>query len=172
MNDLMREIVERAVWLMGLFGLHDWEFRFNRRLGSIGLCRFPGEGTSGVIELSAPISLLNDWALIEDTIRHEVAHALAWLYDRTTDHGPTWVMMCERVGAIPEPTSTQFTLPAARWLAKCPGCGMEYRRHRRPKKLHGWHCRPCGREAGKLTWVCRTTGPARQSAAMPVAVLG
>ncbi|KAA6184398.1 SprT family zinc-dependent metalloprotease [Thiohalocapsa marina] len=72
--------------------LADWSFGWNRRLRAHGLCRFDLRR----IELSAPLTRREpDEGLILDTIRHELAHALA---GRRAGHGPRWRAWAERVG--------------------------------------------------------------------------
>jgi hypothetical protein len=59
--------------------------------------------------------------------------------------------MCRRTGAIPEPVGRGKT-PPGKWLARCSSCGMEWRRHSRPKLQSGWFCQHCGPERGGLVW--------------------
>ena len=103
----------------------------------------------GRIELSRYYVELNDEAAIEDTLRHEIAHALAGAH---TGHGPKWVAMCRITGANPKRCSTEAATPPGRWQGTCGNCGLHYHRHRRPKRMDGWHCRVCGPEKGAFTW--------------------
>jgi predicted SprT family Zn-dependent metalloprotease len=137
-----------ALELMAAYGLNGWGFRFNRRMRQVGLCWFPTQDRPGRIELSAPFVEWNDAAAVEDTIRHEIAHALAGPFAR---HGPEWVRMCRITGARPS-RSCKVRMPPGKWRATCPGCQAGCSRYRRPRRLHGWHCRHCGPERGGLTW--------------------
>src|SRR4051812_39687942 len=60
-------------------------FRFNKRKKSTGLCCFALDGRPGRIELSQYLCEHNSGEEVIDTIRHEIAHALA---GRKTGHGP------------------------------------------------------------------------------------
>ena len=48
---------------------------------------------------------LNEEKEIEDTILHEIAHALAWTYDRFKGHGKIWKDWARKVGANPKACS-------------------------------------------------------------------
>ena len=133
-----------ALELMALHGLHGWRFALNRRKRHLGLCRYESQ----TIELSAHLVDRNDWDEIRDTILHEIAHALV---GPGHGHGRAWKRKCLEVGASPKRCG-QADMPRGRWQARCGGCGRQYHRHRRPKRLAGWHCRSCGPERGKLLW--------------------
>ena len=64
------EIEELARGLMRRYGLAEWEFAFNRRKRSLGLCRY----TLRRIELSSHFALAHDATEVRDVILHEIAH--------------------------------------------------------------------------------------------------
>jgi predicted SprT family Zn-dependent metalloprotease len=130
--------------LLTRHGLRDWTFAFNRRKRNLGLCRYHRK----TIELSIFFVDRNDWDEIRDTILHEIAHALVG-----PDHGhdAVWKAKCLEIGARPERCG-QADMPAGRWQARCNGCGQEFSRHRRPRRLKGWFCRACGPERGGFVW--------------------
>jgi hypothetical protein len=70
-----------------------------------------------VISLSRAFVEGNERAVVEDTIRHEVAHALAWEHDRETGHGAAWAKWCEVTGAEPRRCydEAEVVLPAPRY---------------------------------------------------------
>ena len=72
--------------------LADWSFGWNRRRRAHGLCRYDRRR----IELSALLTAREpDPTLILNTLRHEIAHALA---GPRAGHGPRWRAWAERVG--------------------------------------------------------------------------
>jgi hypothetical protein len=126
-------------------GLHDWTFQYNRSKINMGLCRFG----SRTIELSIHFVEGNPDELVLDTLLHEIAHALV---GPGHGHDAVWKRKCLEVGARPERVSFDVIMPPGRWQARCPGCGEIHHKHRKPKRLSGWHCIACGPEAGKLCW--------------------
>jgi predicted SprT family Zn-dependent metalloprotease len=143
-----------AVQLMTRHKLYGWEFAFNQNVHRAGVCRYPADDIPGRIELSVHFIELNDYEEVRDTILHEIAHALVG-----EDHGhdEVWKAKCREIGAKPERCfGEEVRMPKGRWRAKCPSCSREYTRHRRPRQLVGWHCRPCGPRNGQICW--RPTG--------------
>jgi predicted SprT family Zn-dependent metalloprotease len=130
---------------MRSFGLDDWSFGWNRRVWSMGLCRY----SLRRIELSVHLVQRNPAEEVMETLLHEVAHALT---GAGHGHDRAWRAMCVRVGCRPVRCG-EADMPEGRWRATCGGCGATFRRHRRPRRLTGWNCRRCGRERGRLAWV-------------------
>src|SRR5262245_25959867 len=117
---------ERARFLMDLYGLKDWTFGFDRRKKRLGVCHFPTWGRPGRIQLSAHFVLLNPPEVVEDTIRHEIAHALA---GPEAGHGPVWKLWCLTLGAKPQACNEgEALMPKGPWRATCPSCGKEFNR--------------------------------------------
>ena len=59
------------LWYYGL-KQRGWEFKFNKRLTSFGVCKH----NKKIIELSMPLTEASNHAKVTDTILHEIAHAL------------------------------------------------------------------------------------------------
>jgi len=78
---------------------------------------------------------------------HEIAHALA---GPRAAHGPRWREICLKIGCKPERCDRIAVMPHGRWRGKCPTCGKEYSRHRRPLRSRIYCCRVCGREKGRI----------------------
>jgi predicted SprT family Zn-dependent metalloprotease len=125
---------------MAHFGLLDqgWSFRFDTAKRRFGVCKFDRK----VISLSIHLVRLNSREECEDTVLHEIAHALA---GRHAGHGPKWKAACRLVGARPERcySSDTVTSPAGRFRAECPSCGQSISFHRRPRKVRA--CARCCR---------------------------
>jgi predicted SprT family Zn-dependent metalloprotease len=139
-----QEVIQLATDLFAAHGLHDWSFGLNRRKRSLGMC-FYGRR---VIELSIYLVENNDASEVRDTLLHEIAHALV---GPEHAHDAVWQQKCCEIGARPERCG-QAWMPPGRWQAVCSSCGQRFHRHRRPRRLRGWHCRACGLPAGKLVW--------------------
>ncbi|MFO0798290.1 MAG: SprT-like domain-containing protein [Gemmataceae bacterium] len=139
-----------AVTLMAQHGLNEWEFGFNTNKRRAGVCRYPVRGRPGRIELSKHYVLRNPADEVRDTVLHEIAHALV---GHGHGHNEVWKAKCVEVGARPERCyGDTVVMPKGRWRATCGGCEREHDRHRKPKRMTGWHCRKCGKERGALVW--------------------
>jgi predicted SprT family Zn-dependent metalloprotease len=124
----------RARILMHRFGLVDWTFRFDQAKCRFGCCSF----RTREITLSAPLVLLNAPAEVDDTIRHEIAHALVGPGE---GHGPRWRAQAKACGARPVRCyGAWVNQPAPRWLARCPHCDRVWARFRRKRVACGRCC--------------------------------
>jgi len=117
-----------AIQLMDKHGLLDkgWSFEFDTAKRRFGVCRF----RSKRIGLSEPLTEANDVAQVQDTILHEIAHAIAGF---AAGHGPEWKKVCVRIGCKPERcySSEDTTTIAGKYRAVCGGCGKVFNRHKR-----------------------------------------
>ena len=121
--------------LMDEFGLSTWMFQWDNSKTRFGCCKY----NRNVISLSEPLTLLNGEGQVSDTIRHEIAHALA---GPSAGHGRAWQRQCLITGARPQRCySGNVVQPPARWKLECPKCGITGTRHRKPTRVsyHG----PC-----------------------------
>lgn len=114
-----------------------WRFKFDRARTRLGCCTYTRGRriTSKVISLSRPFSVAYGWELMEDVMRHEIAHALDVDERRTTDHGERWKEWARLCGADPARLyeDESVRLPA-RYVAVCPVCDDRTPFHRRPRK--------------------------------------
>lgn len=135
MNTLGRQILGHPLTSLG------WYFEFSNTKKAIGDCH----GTKKRIRISEQFLRLSMEAL-EDTIRHEIAHAIDYEIRGTSDHSYRWKRIAMQCGA--DPTRTKHVppsaRPAAKYTAKCPRCGTESQYHRRPKRRKA--CASCCRK--------------------------
>ncbi len=125
-----------------------WRWSVSNKKRALGSCHY-GEK---VLYLSGPLTEANEEPEVLDTIRHELAHAVAGPAAR---HGPQWRAQARAFGARPQATtSTAISVPAPYSLV-CVGCGAVLRGsvHRRSKAMLNSHHVPCGRERGRLRYV-------------------
>lgn len=95
------------------WGLDDkgWSFQFNQAHTYAGLCRPKGK----TIEISEPLAKVSTEEFILDTIRHEVAHALAGCHNQ---HNHVWKAWARKVGATPKVTYKEDDAQKALLMSK------------------------------------------------------
>ena len=131
-------IAFEAAALLTAHGLSQqgWAFAWNSRKRAFGLCDYRAR----TIELSTPLFALASAESSADTLRHELAHAIA---PRGAGHGPLWRAACRRVGANPVrcKTAAQAMSPEAeaihvasfKYTATCRECDYAYGAARMPR---------------------------------------
>ena len=115
--------------LMGEHGLTDWTFKFDNAKKRFGQCSH----NEKTISLSFYLVAMNDEDEVVETIKHEIAHALA---SPNAGHGFEWKATARSIGASPNRTYDDLTVasPEGRWIAYYPVHGaLTKPRHRRTK---------------------------------------
>ena len=129
-----------------------WSFAFDRARRRLGACR---SGPRRITLSGVLLPALSPEA-IEDTIRHEIAHAVDFERRGRSAHDATWKALARACGASPERVFTG-DLPsdaeAAPYRAACPSCGAASGVHRQP--VRALRCRACSR-AGRPAYLAVT----------------
>ena len=125
-------------------GLFDklWHFDFESCKRSLGRCHYHIKK----ITLSKWYAELNEEDDVEDTILHEIAHALSFIrYGRKgKGHGTLWKLVCREIGASPERLHKgilEYPDNHYKYIDDCL-CGDTYRRHRISKNRN-YRCPKC-----------------------------
>lgn len=146
----------------------DWRFEFDNAKRRFGCCH----RTDLKITLSRELVKRNDREQVEDTIRHEIAHALA---PSRSGHGPAWKEMCARTGANPERFYDETVdTPKGDWTATCGGCGREHHKFRKPRGERFCAAKDCRMKnppeygQGRFNLICKLVW--RHKNALPEAV--
>ncbi len=139
---------QTAVVEMKKWGLDGWEFKFNRRKRSAGICQKRRDEPTGSIEVSLYFLERAGEEEIRVTILHEIAHALAGIKE---GHGPAWKQWCRKLGIKPE-RCCENGPTEGNYKGACPGCGKAFFMFRRPKNMNGHNCRECGPVRGAFVW--------------------
>ena len=130
----------------------DWDFGFDLSTSRAGVCRY----TDKRIDLAVSYCLRATRAEIEDTLLHEIAHAIT---GHRHHHDDVWKAVARAIGCTAERCHDVAHTPA-RWLGEC-GCGKQWRRQRLSRRLrNGARCRKCG---GEIGWRLNTGGAAALS---------
>lgn len=132
-----KQVRDETMKLLIQEGLTGWRVRFNPRLTrALGRC-IPSQKT---IEYQPRYMEQNNWDNVEQTIRHEVAHAVAGAYH---GHDSYWASIARRLGVDnPSPYNHEATL-TKKFKGTCPGCGREIQKDRRNSSS-------CGKCSGGL----------------------
>ena len=138
-DELGRELLGASLTARG------WTFGFDRARRRLGVCRPAAKR----ITLSAHLSQSLPLADVEDTVRHEIAHALDHEMNPNRRgrraHDSVWKALARRCGAAPERcfTGDVPTDPDAPYSAACLACGPVRDLYRQPVRAH--LCPACSR---------------------------
>lgn len=117
------------------FGLDGWTFGFSRGKRTLGVTKIPWGASVGEIRLSKYLIENDHASLREETLLHEIAHAVAFVRfgRRSIGHGPLWRQVATEVGASPSATcrTEPIAEPSLRWT--CDRCGHVVGLFRTPK---------------------------------------
>ena len=127
---------------------HAWAFGFDLATSRAGVCRY----SERRIDLSVSYCLAATRAEIEDTVLHEIAHAIV---GPRHNHDAVWKAKAREIGCAGERCHrVQHSTP--KWVGEC-GCGQQWFRQTLQRRI--MRNRVCAKCNGVITWR-RNTGPA------------
>ncbi len=117
-------------------GLAGWTFGLAATKRRLGVCKYRAKR----IEIAAYYARNSPPETVLDTLRHEIAHALA---GPAAGHGPAWKVVAVRLGATPRSceSSAEAVVEPGDWRVSCPACGRTFHLYRRPRSLGGYRCK-------------------------------
>ena len=132
----LKELEAIAVQELKANGLRGWTFGLTGTKRPLGVCKYRAKR----IEIAEFHARNNPPSTVLDTLRHEIAHALA---GPAAKHGPAWKAVAVCLGATPRACddSPETVVTPGDWRATCLTCTKTYHRYRRPKSLSGYRCR-------------------------------
>ena len=123
----------------------DFTFEFEACKRTLGRCFYYEKK----ITLSKWYAELNEESEVEDTILHEIAHALAWTHNKFTGHGKIWKDWARKIGANPKACSKNDLIkPEKHYKYEQTCCGVTYKRHRVRKRAR-YYCPNCNQKLFK-----------------------
>lgn len=133
--DLMSDDYEYNGHSINLMDL-GWDFRLDNSKRRFGMCN----PRKKLISISEAISNENLWhnrEVIENTILHEIAHAIHWELYREASHNWRWKDIASSIGCDAKRcfSSNEVEMPQSKYSLICPVCGHEYRKNRLPKRI-------------------------------------
>jgi predicted SprT family Zn-dependent metalloprotease len=121
----LHEAEQIAKNLMSKHGLTDWTFSFDRAVVRFGCCKY----RTKQITLSTKLTELNDETHVENTILHEIAHALV---GAGVGHSRTWRRAAQSIGCTATRCySEEVVTPVLNYVGVCPN-GHEVKRVKKP----------------------------------------
>jgi predicted SprT family Zn-dependent metalloprotease len=126
---VLQETLRNAREALKYYGLAGWRVELDRAKRRAGVCRF----SKKTLGFSEHFILLNEHEEIEDTILHEIAHALEWERHQGKGHSSRWKAICREIGARPERCGS-YKMPQGRFEYRCPVCGYGFFQHKRSTK--------------------------------------
>ena len=124
-----------------------WSFGFDLAPARAGVCRYRERR----IDLSVSYCLAATRADIEDTVLHEIAHAIV---GPKHNHDAVWKAKAREIGCQGERCHrVQHSVP--RWVGEC-GCGQQWFRQTLQRRM--MRNRVCGKCRGEIAWR-RNTSP-------------
>ena len=124
-----------------------WTFGFDLAPSRAGVCRY----NERRIDLSVSYCLAATRADIEDTILHEIAHAIV---GPRHNHDAVWKAKALEIGCVGERCHrVQHSIP--RWVGEC-GCGQQWFRQTLQRRM--MFNRVCAKCRGEIKWRRNTAG--------------
>lgn len=120
----------------------NWSWGYNTNKSRLGVCR----GKQKLIEISTFLlypNLATGAKEFEDTIRHEIAHAIDVEVNGSSSHGYKWQRIAIQVGAKPTRCSSGIETGKGKYTVKCDTCNHEEQAHR--KRRGATACGKCCR---------------------------
>lgn len=118
-----------------------WTFEFIENHSRVGMCSY----TKKTIYVSSYFLALTPDKEIQDTVLHEIAHALA---GPKAKHGPDWKKVAKEVGARPQRTSVGAISSATPKYSGACMKGHTFVRNRKSPTAT-YYCPKCTREIGE-----------------------
>jgi len=131
----LQKLVLLAAQELTQHNLVGWTFTFGDSKRRLGACKYRYKR----IEIAEYYAANSPDEHVIDTLRHEIAHAIA---GPGAAHGPEWQTIAERIGAKPvacDRTGEAVVKPGDR-QAYCAGCQRTHQRYKRPPSLTGYRC--------------------------------
>lgn len=143
----------------------DWEFGWNNRTSSLGICYSPQLSPAGLVTRPGRIELSRNFVennlqsnqqAIFDVIMHEIAHGIVGTANK---HNDTWKAAALKLGAIPRACSQYNVKIKYKYRANCRVCNKQYVMQK-PLSKRRYYCNNAGcpvKERGhfsrQLIWI-------------------
>lgn len=158
----LEETISHAHRLMHELGIQElgrgleefgWSFSLDHARRRLGSCKWRDRGRRKLITVSRHYAGILGVAhrdarglvVIDDVIRHEIAHAIDFETRGRSDHSSVWKAICRRVKADPtrlyETSALESIDLPGKYVAACPNCRAQITYYRAPSRPRA--CRSC-----------------------------
>ena len=133
--------------------LEQWAIVYDSAKRRAGVCR----AETKTIGISRFHVLNNQPEVVEDTVLHEIAHAIAFELHHDLSHGRRWKSIAAAIGATPR-SSGRFRTPKSPWMlvTYCSGSKTIEKiapRYRRNKRIRDYYLKGRPNTQGQLFYV-------------------
>jgi len=124
-TERLQDVKNKCLAAMQYHGLIDngWTAKWGKGVRTLGMCRYRRKE----IAISKRYALHSSLEAIEDTILHEIAHALDFRkYGYSNHHGPKWQQIAKSIGCSGKRCKDSKQVKVGKILThvyKCPNCG-------------------------------------------------
>lgn len=125
-----------------------WSWGYSSKKRSLGTASYNRHSAGGRITISKTLLSLNltkNPRKFEDTIRHEIAHAIDYIIRGDSAHDRAWQLIAIHLGAIPSSSTKKIVSAPSKWIGICPN-NHPHKRHVLTKKGKGSACARCCNE--------------------------
>jgi predicted SprT family Zn-dependent metalloprotease len=132
-----------------------WKMLYNNRKRALGLCRFNGFTGKKEIYISKALLSKNKSEHareFEDTIRHEIAHAIDFQIRQRSSHCEIWKSIAVQVGAKPDGDMDIIKSVDSKWTGLCNTCSKRVARHILRDNARNSACSKCCSEYNDGEW--------------------
>ena len=126
-KNLLESISDLAYQLFGRHGLERWSFRFDHAKSRAGMCNH----NKKVITISRRYARTASQSQIENTLLHEIAHALV---GHSHGHDSIWKSKALEIGCDGK-RCHNLTFSKPKWKMRCPNSCFSTLRHRKTENL-------------------------------------
>ncbi len=137
-----QKVIELTSKALLFYDLANWSVDFDKAKKRAGCCSFIEQK----ISLSKHFVKLNSIKEIEATIKHEIAHAIAYIHFGHSGHGRIWKKVAIAIGDDGKRCydSTKVVMPTGKYIFECSSCHKEVHYHKKPRVTRA--CGKCCRE--------------------------
>ncbi|WZE63545.1 hypothetical protein PANI_CDS0025 [Maribacter phage Panino] len=147
-NRLFDQLMSRTWEYNGMFyNLKElgWKWGYSNKKRSLGSCSYNSMTGQGKVTISKKLLTLNlhkNPKDFEDTIRHEIAHAIDFMIRNKSGHDVPWKKIASHLGAIPETGKKKINNLEPKWRGVCPS-GHIFKKHRLTSSAKRGSCSKC-----------------------------